>query len=334
MNLKNKLTLLATSLIAPIGFVGCSGGGGSGGFTSPTASPTAVPGPNINALGLTTDNRLVSFNARTPGTSTTLAITGIPSGQTLTGIDFRFAPDAAGSTGLYGLVNISGASFQLYRINVGTTSATATAVGVPFSAVLNASSIGFDFNPQVASATDATVRVDRIRVVSGNRTNLRLVPNTGAVVDTDATTAGTQIDGPLTYDTTDTNTGRTPRVVAAAYTNNVATASPSGTINYGIDVSTGTLITQGRPDRDGAGSDVAVSPNTGRLFTVGSLGVTVGDRASFDIGPGSNNTALLVNNTQLSTVNLSSGRATVIGNVQVPSGTQLAGLAIVPSSQI
>ncbi|RYG67657.1 DUF4394 domain-containing protein, partial [bacterium] len=212
------------------------------------------------------------------------------------------------------------------------TSAAATTVGAPFTAILEAASVGFDFNPQVASAADATVRVDRIRVVSGNRTNLRLVPNTGALVDGDANTPGSQNDGPLTYAQGDPRFGTAPRVVAAAYTNNVATASPSGTINYGIDITTGNLVTQGRPDRDGTGPDVAVSPNTGQLFTVGALGVTVGNRTSFDIGAGSSNNALIVNNVQLSSVNLSTGRATVLGNVEVPNGTQLTGLAIVPSA--
>jgi hypothetical protein len=333
MILKKSQMLLAASLCVPIAFAGCSGGGnGSGGLGSPTPAPTAgsTPGPNVNALGLTDDNRLVSFNARTPGDSNTITISGLPSGLRLVSIDYRFAPDAAGTAGLYGLVHVSGSQFQLYRITVSGSTATLTSVGTPFSAGLDANSIGFDFNPQVASAADANVRVDRIRVVSGNRVNLRLVPNTGAVVDSDPNVNGIQLDGTLTYDSIDPRSGTSPRVVAAAYTNNASTPSPSGTINYGIDVATSSLVTQGRADRDGAGADVAVSPNTGRLFTVGALGLQVGNRASFDIGPGSSNNALLVNDRQLSTINLATGRASVVGTVEVPSGTQLRGLAIVP----
>jgi Domain of unknown function (DUF4394) len=73
-----------------------------------------------------------------------------------------------------------------------------------------------------------------------------------------------------------------------------------------------------------------VSPNGGRLSTVGSLGV-VADDAAFDISDVRNTAlaALRVNGrTALYQVDLASGRATRIG--PVAEGAALRGLAIEP----
>ncbi|HEX8463407.1 MAG TPA: DUF4394 domain-containing protein, partial [Abditibacterium sp.] len=179
MHAKKKAQLLAATLVAPGLFIaGCSGGGGNLSPFNPTptsgpgtATPTATSGGGGNNLiGLTTNGRLFTFNSQSPGRATTLTVSGV-SGQLL-GIDYRFVPDAAGTQALYGLAG-SGSSYQLYRFDIAGTTATATAVGSAFTADLG-TDIGFDFNPNVPSPTDATVRVDRIRVVSSNRTNLRL----------------------------------------------------------------------------------------------------------------------------------------------------------------
>ncbi|RYG67658.1 DUF4394 domain-containing protein [bacterium] len=342
MIFKKKAILLTASVCVPLGFAGCSGGGNGGGVSTPTASPsptttpttepTSAPnnGPNINVVAVTDDNRLISFNAQRPGNTTPLTVSGIPTGQKLVGLDYRFAPDTAGTPGLYGLTSLGAGRFQLVKFTLTASTATASNVGAPFTAPLDPNSIGFDFNPQVPSPTNPAVRVDRIRVVSGNRTNLRLNPNTGAVVDSDPTLSGTQLDGKLTFDADDIYQDNSPRVVAVAYTNNVASPSPSGTINYCLDISTNDLLTLGRADRDGAGPDVAVSPNTGRLFTLRNFGSRFGNRTSFDIGPGASNNFLFVTGRELATLNISNFSATSLGNVNTPDGIQLTGLAIVP----
>jgi hypothetical protein len=133
--------------------------------------------------GVTSTGNLITFDSATPGTVTTVAITGLQVGETLLGIDQR---PATGQ--LYGL----GSTNRLYLIN--PTTGVATAVNaVPFAA-LDGTAFGFDFNPTV----------DAIRVVSNNEQNFRLNPNTGAIVnvDTDLTPAGS--------------------VVASAYVNNFA----------------------------------------------------------------------------------------------------------------
>lgn len=208
------------------------------------------------AVAVTVSNKLIRFNSGQPGRIvSTKPITGLQPGEMVLGIDYRVAKDA-----LYAL----GSSGRLYTLDEET--AVATVVGTPFAVALEGSDFGFDFNPTV----------DRIRVVSQTGQNLRLHPDTGAVVDSNADTAGVQTDGKLAFAAGDPNAGSVPTVTAAAYSYNKA--NPRITTNYALDSRTGTLVTQG--SREGA--TPAVSPNTGQLFTVGSLKMPF-DTAAFDI---------------------------------------------------
>ncbi len=223
------------------------------------ASLPAPEGPPLRelALAVTASNKLLAFNAGQPGRITSSrAITGLQPGENVVGIDFR-APTET----LYAL----GSSGRLYKLDPDT--AAATAVGNPFPVGLKGPAMGFDFNPTV----------DRIRVVGGEGQNLRLHPDTGAVIDSNADTAGLQVDGTLTYAEGDANAGRTPAVAAAAYSYNKA--NPKVTTNFAIDAATGALVTQGTRE----GTTPGVSPNTGRLYTVGGLGQGPFAHASFDI---------------------------------------------------
>jgi hypothetical protein len=165
----------------------------------------------IVALG--SGNTLRSFDSATPATiSAPIAVTGLQSGETLLGIDFR------PQTGqLYGL----GSTSRLYVIN--TTTGAATQVGSAGTFTLSGSSFGFDFNPTV----------DRIRVVSNTGQNLRLNPNDGTLSATDT---------PLAFAS---GTG-VPSVVGAAYTNNFAGATT--TTLYDLDSGVDSLFTQSPPN--------------------------------------------------------------------------------------
>src|SRR4029453_12592543 len=126
----------------------------------------------------------------TPGTIFgALGITGLQAGETVLGIDFRPA-----TGGLYAL----GSTSRLYTIN--PTTGAATQVGAAGAFTLSGTAFGFDFNPVV----------DRIGVVSDADQNLRLIPDTGALVGV--------ADTPLAYATGDPNFGLNPNVVGAAYT--------------------------------------------------------------------------------------------------------------------
>lgn len=119
----------------------------------------------------------------------------------------------------------------------------------------------------------------------------------------------------------------TPRVVAAGYTYNKD--NEKLTTNYAIDAATGALVRQGSIE----GEQPVVSPNLGKLYTVGSLGVAEVTDAHFDIAD-LNNAAFAVLGTakaaaaQLYEIDLKSGKATRIG--QVGTGEALRGIAIEP----
>lgn len=222
------------------------------------------------------------------------------------GIDYRVAR---------GQLFALGSSGRLYRID--TATAAATPVGAPLAIALRGSEFGVDFNPTV----------DRLRVVSDAGQNLRLHPDTGAVVDTDLKTEGLQIDGALAYDAADVNAGRTPAVVAAGYTYNQQ--DEKLTTNFAIDARQGVLVTQGSRE----GRQPAVSPNTGRLWTVGSLNAGTFERASFDISDVNNTAyaALTAHDARSSRwvrIDLATGAATPIGSIA--GGERVVGIAIEP----
>lgn len=230
---------------------------------------------------------------------------GIQNGESIVGMDFRPSDGR-----LYAVGN----SGQLYIVNLST--GIVEGVGRGGFRTLASGDLGIDFNPTV----------DRIRMVNGRGGNLRLHPDTGAVIDTDEKSEGVQVDGELAYAQGDANAGRTPRVAAAAYTNSQAGATSS--TNYAIDAANGTLVSQG----SAAGAATAVSPNTGQLFTVGSLGVNLGEGpVTFDIGPG--NVAFMTATTpggrsELYRINLINGAASRIG--PVGNGDTINAMAIVP----
>jgi hypothetical protein len=185
-----------------------------------------------------------------------MPIKGLQSGEVILGIDYRVVKDT-----LYAL----GSSGRLYTLNEDT--AQLTQVGTaPFAVKLDGMQFGFDFNPTV----------DRIRVDSHTSQNLRLHPDTGAVVDSNPNAEGVQIDAPLAFAASDANAGKKASVVGAAYSYNKA--DPKITTNFALDSTTGALVTQGSRE----GMTPVVSPNTGQLFTVGKLGVNFED-AAFDI---------------------------------------------------
>ncbi|MBA3271288.1 MAG: DUF4394 domain-containing protein [Acidobacteria bacterium] len=140
-----------------------------------------------------------------------------------------------------------GASGQLYFIDQQT--AAATRIGTPLSTALSGTEFGFDFNPAV----------DRIRIVSNTGQNLRVHPDTAAVT----------VDDTLAFRSGDANAGRTPNIVAAAYTNPDNDAA-TGTQLFDIDSSLAIGVIQN-------------PPNDGTLNTFGPLGATTTSQVGFDI---------------------------------------------------
>jgi trimeric autotransporter adhesin len=240
-----------------------------------------------DVIAVTAGNLLVHFNAATPGlVSMIRVIRGLPRRERIIGLDFR---PATGQ--LYALSS----SNRLYIIIL-SDPARATAIRLStLNPALNGASFGFDFNPVP----------DLIRLTSDGDQNLRINPNSGVVVGT---------DGTLAFAAGDPNAGANPNIVASAYTNSFNGAT--STTLYGIDAGLGALVTQGS-----VGS-APVSPNTGQLFTVGSLGVPTTGTVGFDIAVPSNVGFLSLtpqgaNQSQFYTINLSTGAARLVGPIGV-----------------
>src|SRR5206468_7055424 len=115
---------------------------------------------------LTTGGELVQFAS---DASTTIehrvAVTGLVPGDSLVSVALR-----PSNRRLYGLSSGS----RLYVLNAVTGQATVVRQ-TPFEVPLSGTRFGFDFNPQS----------DVIRIVSDTGQNMRVVPDTGAVVDAD-----------------------------------------------------------------------------------------------------------------------------------------------------
>ncbi len=262
------------------------------GCAMPPPEPLGPPAKET-IYAVTTGNQLVQFNAGQPQkTLSSKALTGLAAGDTLLGIDYRVAKGQ-----LFGL----GASGQLYRID--TQTGAASAVGTPSALPREgATEWGVDFNPTV----------DRIRVVNDAGFNLRLHPDTGAIVDGNPNEPGVQFDGRLAYDAADVNAGKTPAIVAAGYTYNKD--NDKITTNYALDGRQGVLVHQGSKE----GVQPAVSPNTGRLWTVGSLGIGSFQRATLDISDVSNAAYAAITTGSSSAwyrIDLATGKATRIGTI-------------------
>lgn len=221
------------------------------------------------------------------------------------GMDFRVS---------HGELFVLGVSGWLYKLD--TESAQAKALGESPLA-LPAVETGFDFNPTV----------DRMRVALADGSNLRAHPDTGAQVDADAKTGGTQRDVSLVYAPGDAHAGWPALINGLAYTYNQK--NNKITTNFAIDGARGNLVTMGSRE----GVEPAVSPNSGLVFTVGPLKTGPVVTVSFDISDVHNSAYLAASRvgdarTHLFRVNLDTGEAAYISSIGKKEG--ILGLAIEP----
>lgn len=234
----------------------------------PSTPPPSTPKPDVIFYALDAGARLWKFNANDPENAiSSVGISGTLSAEIIQAIDFR---PATGQ--LYGL----GSSSRLYVINPST--GVARPLGATtFTPAINGEIVAFDFNPTV----------DRIRVVTNKGQNLRLHPETGAVVAVDG-----MINGPAGA-----------AVSAVAYTNNKSGATT--TTLYDIDLATRKLYKQD-------------PPNNGTLVEVGPLQLEISAEAGFDISP-DNSIALAVlyvnSQSTLAQIDLNTGKATALGHL-------------------
>jgi hypothetical protein len=254
--------------------------------------------------GVTASNNLVTFSAIAPGVIlSSRFLSGLLPGETIADMDFR---PATGE--IFALSSLA----RLLVLNPATGVAKLV-TETPLNTALQGTLFGIDFNPVA----------DRLRLVTNSGQNLRINPATGIVAAN---------DGNLAFASGDINAGVTPNLVAVAYTNSLPNAV--ATTLYGID-GRGLLVRQG--SEEGA----PVSPNTGQLFTIGPLFLSLTGQTGFDIAPGGNLAYLALTQPgsapQLYNVNLDTGATTLIGSIGLHEplrvlavGTQ--GTSTVPSS--
>lgn len=224
-------------------------------------------------------NSVKRYNAKSISTElSSVNVTGVPSSETLLSIDFR---PATGE-----LYAVSSAS-KFYVINVSTGAARAVST-TAFTPALSGTDVSLDFNPTV----------DRIRLVSNTGQNLRLHPETGAMV---------MVDGNI-------NGVTNASISGVSYTNSFS--GTATTTLYDIDLTTKKLYKQDLP-------------NAGTLVEVGALGIDLGTKVSMDISPDNKNILIASATTTATTlyaVDIATGKATLAGNF--PAGVVVKGLAI------
>lgn len=267
------------------------------------------PAPQEMVYAVTERMELIRFRSDRPAAVLERrALSGLAPGDSLRGIDYRVARGV-----LFTLAD----SGRLYTLDTAQARLSPVAAAAPQPWPVQGQIVGFDFNPTV----------DRIRVVSSTAQNLRLHPETNAVVDGNPSEPGLQLDGALHYVMADRHAGRQPVLSGVAYSYN--NKDEKITTNYAIDRALGALLMQGSFE----GAVPVISPNTGQLRTVGLLGTGPLDEAHFDISD-VRNTALVSarrsgeRQTRLYQLDLGSGRARDLG--MIAGGERLLGLAIEP----
>ncbi|GHA78857.1 hypothetical protein GCM10007067_15340 [Lysobacter bugurensis] len=163
----------------------------------------------LKVIGLTADQRLISFYERQPGSATNIGyVRGLSGDRKIIGIDYRVQNGK-----LYGVGNAGG----IYLIS--PTTAAATKVS-QLTVALQGRAFAADFNPAA----------DRLRVVSDTGQNLRHDVNPGGA---------TIVDGRLSYMPGVDALG----ITGAAYTNNDLNASTATTL-FDIDFKLDQVVLQ------------------------------------------------------------------------------------------
>jgi hypothetical protein len=147
----------------------------------------------------------------------------------------------------------------------------------------------FDFNPAA----------DRLRLMSSEGVSLRVNVDDGKAT----------VDGSHKFKDGDVNAGKTPKVVAGAYSNSLK-EKPKATMLYNVDAATGSLVTQ-------------APPNDGVLNTIGSLGMPVTGAVAFNIVASAEdkNDGWLAAGGSLYSVDLKTGKASMVGKIEGLTGT-------------
>lgn len=223
------------------------------------------------------------------------SISGLAASEEIFGLDYR-----ANGGGIYAVSSLN----NVYTVD--QNSFAATQVG-SLSEPLVGSSFAFDFNPNAVGGVLS-------RIISDTDNNRVIDSTTGDYFGTPDKTA-------VFYNTDDANEGANPNIQGIAYDNNVV--GSAATQQFGIDSTLGVLTT--------------VANNAGTLDTIGSLGLgALTDEVAFDIS-GDTGTAFASlqldgGESQLYTIDLETGAATLVGGIA--GGATVRDFTVVPVTAI
>lgn len=280
---------LLTATLASAAVAYDSGGSSWGGSYSGTGNCASGDGTSraqsLQAVGLTSDQRLICFNEFDPANARTIGrVSGLFTDTSLIGIDFRVQDNK-----LYGVGNAGG----VYTLD--TTNGAATLVN-RLSVALSGTSFGVDFNPAA----------DRLRIVSDTGQNLRHNVNAGGATVTDA---------PLNYapGTPLNSIGPTAMgIVGSAYTNNDLSPLTATTL-YAFDSTLDQIAIQSPPNNGSLAATgkltVDAGPNAG--FDIYS---TVRDGVTVDVQSLAVFTTAADGRNGLYSIKLPTGKATLRGS--------------------
>ena len=158
--------------------------------------------------------------------------------------------------------------------------------------------ITIDFNPVA----------DRMRILTSNGTSLRVNVDDGKAT----------VDGSLKYAETDPNKGKIPNIIAGGYSNSCPGVKE--TALYDVDMATNALMKQ-------------APPNDGILVTIGAITEKLVAPVAFDVWTDCKGQSVgwLLNSGWLSTVDLTTGKATRVGAIKGISG-KISDIAIMPAN--
>ena len=201
--------------------------------------------------------------------------------------------DVKGAGPLVG-IDVRPADGMLYGL---TADGTIVTIDVKTGQATMKSKMSETLKPGLSGTVDFNPVADRLRVMGSDGTSLRVNVDDGKAT----------VDGSHKYKDGDANAGKTPNVVAGAYTNSWKGAK--ATTLYNNDAATGMLVTQ-------------APPNDGVLNTVGSLGMTVSGPVAFNIvSTGEDkNDGWLVAGGALYSVDLKTGKTAMVGKIEGLSG--------------
>jgi hypothetical protein len=201
--------------------------------------------------------------------------------------------DVKGAGPLAG-IDVRPADGMLYGV---TTDGTIVTIDVKTGQATMKSKMSETLKPGVTATVDFNPVADRLRVMGSDGASLRINVDDGKAT----------VDGSHKYKDGDANAGKTPKVVAGAYSN--SWKGTKATTLYNIDATTGALVSQ-------------APPNDGVLNTIGVLGMTINGPVAFNIVASGEdkNDAWLANGGALFSVDLKTGKATMVGKFQGLTG--------------